>query len=465
MGILTEEMNRVQIRMYDYGEGLDYMSDMKNWVCVHLTKYEPKRNADDDLCIETTGMATGYKLPRGTVHVTLNKTVGNVMGGNWDEAAIVILAPYNDVVRKNGNPQEIAMEDTYFAPNPDTGLVLPDSTYIIRPDPKSEKLFEIGEHGATYKTDNYTKEEIEEILSLDDGGLEKAKYEQYLTGDIPEYDVKLILGYDRKLIKLYDNAKDKKAFMRGVLEESKFVILNHLLRNAVVKMSLEKMGYHYVNAHEDNITGKVAEVARDAGISGDSGNKGHSCSVEIELEHHGCMIASLADVLKSKNVDDIYDYLTEYKRPLSDEITANILSDTPLPDIHETFEKVYNDYVERCKAHFEMDRDSNYVPEEVMKRRERTIRNMEKGLKEYCPNLDTTLHRHSKRMKLECTQALKELRQDKEAFAALKERLSRSQEPEKDIDDEIKEMFGKQMDGPENDSFMSMFIDNGKGGR
>ena len=35
-----------------------YMSKMRNWCCVHTTRYEPKKNNDCYLYIETTDMAT-----------------------------------------------------------------------------------------------------------------------------------------------------------------------------------------------------------------------------------------------------------------------------------------------------------------------------------------------------------------------------------------------------------------------
>ena len=464
MSSLKEKMESLDRENYGYNEGENYMSDTKNWVCIHVTKYEPQNNSEGNLSIKTTGMATGYELPRATVHVTLNQIVSSHMGGNWDAVPIVVLAPYEDVVSKNGNPSEVAAEDTYFTPNPDTGLVLPESAYIIKPNPNNEKLIEIGEHGATYKTDNYTDQEIEEILSICDNW-DRKQYERYVNGIVSEYEVPAILGYDDKLIKVYENTKDKQAFMRGIFEEKRFDMLNNILRNATVKMSLEKMGYHYVEAHEDSVSGKIAAVAREAGIEGDSGNKGHSCSVEYELEIQGCAFSRLAKVLKSKNVDDIYDYLTEYKRPLSDEITANILSDTPLPDIHETFEQIYNDYVSQRRSSLEIDKAGNFTPAEFITRRENYLKKMEKGLKEYSPHLYTTLSRHSRRIMIECTQALKELKQDPKVFAELKQRLSGNKENISEIFEDNSFSDSTRTPNQPNSDFLSIFAESKKNKR
>ena len=399
---------------------VDYMSDMKNWVCVHATRYEPEQNAEGELCIKTTAMATGYKLPRATVHLTLNQVVGSHLFGNWDAMPIVVLAPYNEVVGKNGNPQEVAVEDTYFIPNPDTGLVLPDSAYVVRPDPHNEELFKIGEHGATYKTDNYTKEEEEAILAL--SPWEREKYQKYLSGDIPEYEVKSTLDYDEKLIQIYEKSKDKQAFMRGIFEEKRFAILNNLLRDAVVKMALEKMGYRYVFAHEDYVSEKVADVAKSAGLRGNSGNKGHFASVEREMDIVGCSLLDLSEVLQSKKIDKIYDYLTSGK-PMCKEIIANIVSDTGIPDFYKSFETAFNDNLNQKKEWYEIDKKCYGFDESREKIWQVAISRMENGIKGYNPFLDTTLRRHSKRMKLECVQALKVLQQDRENFADLKQRL------------------------------------------
>lgn len=340
---LQEDLKHLPLKEYnDDNGGVSYMSDMNNWVCVHLTGYEPEPNSNGDLSIKTTAVATDYDKPRATIHVTLNQPVGNHAYGNWDKASIVILAPYNDVVAKNGNPQEVATEDTYFIPDPDTGLVLPESTYIIRPDPTGEKLIEFGEHGAAYKTDNYTDEEAEQILKLNDW--DRSIYEKYLSGDIPDYEVDRFLGYNEDLKKIYEKTKDKKAFMRGILEEDRFLILNKLLRNYAIKKALNEMGYHYVFSHEDYTSGKVAEVARAAGISGDSGNKGHSNSLEHEMDYAGLGLRSLVEAVEKQNIDDIFQNLGGKRNPIGNQIISSILSDSPLPDLYRIFEKAAAQY-------------------------------------------------------------------------------------------------------------------------
>ncbi len=388
---LKEDLEHLPHKEY-FGDngGLSYMSDTSNWVCVHLTKYKPKTNSDGNLCIQTTAAATNYKYPRATVHVTLNQRVSNHGYGNWNGASIVILAPYNDVVAKNGNPQEVAAEDTYFIPDPDTGLVLPESAHIIQPGDTGGELFVLDEHGATYKTDKYTDEEIEKILALN--GWDKDTYEKYLKGDVPDYEVDRILGYDDKLRKVYDKAKDKPAFIRGIMEEDRFTILNKLLRDYVTQKVMDKMGYHYVHAHEDDVSGKIAEVARAAGIRGNSGNKGHSCSVEHEMDRIGQNFMGLVEAVKSKNVDDICQCMESQMNPLNNQIVLSLISDSPMPNFYRAFEKA-------------------------------AIHEGEENIKNYNPRLCTVLRRFIKRTTNEFMQAMKELKKNPQDYNALIKRL------------------------------------------
>jgi len=421
MNDVQEHIACLRERMFEREDNkTEYMSDMDRWVCVHTTDYDPEQNSDGKLAIKTTAMATDYKMSRATVHVTLNQIVASNGGGNWDKASIVILAPYKDVVAVNGNPQEIATEDTYFIPDPDKGLVLPDSTYIVRGDPHSEKLFEIGEHEATYKTGNYTDEEVEAILTLNPGA--KYEYEQYLDDDISDNTVDYLLGYDKKLVDIYKNSKDKKSFLKGILDEDRFAVLNRILRESVVRMSMKKMGYHYVNSHEDETSGIVADVANAAGIKGQSGNKGHSLSLEAELEDTGCFLASMSDVLKGKNIDEIYEYLTESRNPMSAEIVKSILSDTPVPDAYKSYVKTFNDYVDNAKDYISY--RSFCTPAE----NERDLKHFEmmgrRGLRGYNARLDTVLRRQAKKMNGEYTAALKELKNNPKEYAELKTRLT-----------------------------------------
>ena len=393
-----------------------YMSDPSKWVCVHVTKFEPIIDKDGNRCIPTTAMATDYDLARATVHVTLNKVVESHMGGNWDAASIVVLAPYTDVVSKNGNPQEASTDDTYFTPNPNKGLVLPNTARIVRGDPNAKKLWTITEEGATYKTDHYTPEEIEEILRLND--LDKQKYEKYLRGDISEIDINILLNNDEKAIKAYEKSKDKKAFLRGMLEEDRMSILNKLLRNAVVKKELEEMGYRYISSHEgDDISTEVAMAAIKMGISGCNCDKGHSCSIEHFLENKGCDILDLTNILKSKNNEEIVNALTSAQPRICTEIASSIINGKPLPDFYTEYKETFNMLTRLMRHQAEREPENR---DELLARAERLENG---GIKAYNLNLDITLRRQAEKMNKQAEAAINELKQNPEAFAKLQKNL------------------------------------------
>ena len=409
------EDNINTISLYSKENAYEIMDNPENWVFVHATNYEPKINEKGEMYIPPTAMVTDYDWPRASVHGKLNAVVGANSAGSWDKAPFVVLAPYNDVVRLNGNPQEVSVDDTYFIPDPDTGLVLPKNAYLIKPDPNADKLINFGEGVITYKTDNYTDKEIEEILALSEG--DKYLYEKYMNGDASDFQINHLLGYDKKLIAAYDKSENKKLFLRGLLEEDRFVILNKLLRDVAVKMGLEKMGYHYVYSHEDRISENVANIARENGIRGCSSDKGHSLSLEHLLENSGCDLLDLVNDLKSKDSDEIFKTLTTSKDKIYKDIALSITEGKPLPDFFTIHQKSVDTYLTLMSiqaSHDAKHKDEYSACADKIKKG---------GIKAFNANLYITLHRQSEKMKAQAEQAIGELKKNPEEFAKLQKRL------------------------------------------
>lgn len=407
------EDNINTISLYSKENAYEIMDNPENWVFVHATNYEPKNNEKGEMYIPPTAMVTD--LPRASVHGKLNAVVGANSAGSWDKAPFVVLAPFNDVVRLNGNPQEVSVDDTYFIPDPDTGLVLPKNAYLIKPDPNADKLINFGEGVITYKTDNYTDKEIEEILALSEG--DKCLYEKYMNGDASDFQINHLLGYDKKLMAAYDKSENKKLFLRGLLEEDRFVILNKLLRDVAVKMGLEKMGYHYVYSHEDRISENVANIARENGIRGCSSDKGHSLSLEHLLENSGCDLLDLVNDLKSKDSDEIFKTLTTSKDKIYKDIALNITEGKPLPDFFTIHQKSVDTYLTLMSiqaSHDAKHKDEYSACADKIKKG---------GIKAFNANLYITLHRQSEKMKAQAEQAIGELKKNPEEFAKLQKRL------------------------------------------
>lgn len=314
---------------------LDYMSNMNNWLCIHATKYMPlKRNKEDGFYIPTTGMVTDYtECPRNTVHFTLNHIVRSHAYGNWDTTPYIIMAPYKSVTKLNQNPAEVSATDTYWSVDTDKGLLLPQDSYVVKPDNKI--LYYVGDNYATYKTDNFTDDEIlqiESMLSAQD----KKIYEKYKNADFEEYEIKQILEYSPDVVKkAYASSKDKKAFLRGMYAEAKFELLTKYLRDAVVRLSMEKMGYNYVDCYDCCERSQViARTATENGLLGNISNKGHSNSIYGEMESVYNKLSDLFDwygLYKQKNCDGLYGVISRVcGYPYAGVVLDSIISNKPI---------------------------------------------------------------------------------------------------------------------------------------
>lgn len=349
-----------RIKSEERDVNMDYMADISHWCAVHATKYMPKQHKDGTMYIPTTAMATDFYIPRSTVHVTLNHVVTPHMGGNWNDMPIVVLAPFNDVTEKNGKPAEVSGTDTYWSPNPDTGLILPESTYIVQPTSDGH-LYQIGEHGATYKRDNYTEEEVALIESwLNPRDLET--YTNYKNGDLQPWEIQHEFYGDERVKQMYENAKDKRAFLRGLFEESRFNILSQYLRDIVAKMSIEKMGKQWIDDIQDGSKSSqvIANTANAFGLPGNLSNKGHSNSIYFEIEQ--CWLSNVENILHGNSLCDIPGILTTNTESLYNAIVkggansiilnviSNIIENKPI-DFMSIYENQFKaDVCSRIKA-------------------------------------------------------------------------------------------------------------------
>ena len=368
---------------FDLNAQTNYMADTKNWLLVHLTKYAPKDNK-----LQTTGHATDYAFSRATIHFTLNHTVKPNSGGSWDTRPYVVLTPYDDTTKINNmNPVEVSWDDTFFVPDPEKDLQLPASARIVRPGSVPEgKLFQINGKETVYKADDYTNEEIEEILSLLPKE-DRIQYEYWLSGGekhqeikgiSPETFAQHIIAEDStgRLKKIYDKTKDKKAFIIGLLEESRYEILIQFVRNIATHATMENMGYKKTNPYVANI---VQDTAIANGIqSTNSGQSGHSNSLYGRTEDVWQFLENTHDLFV-KDINDL-DYLSqEISYILSRQnhfefgraILNNVIYGKPISQ-----EIIYNEFV----SEFEDFKSNGFTDKE--------------NINSFDKNLDTVLRKH-----------------------------------------------------------------------
>lgn len=376
----------------------EYASDINNWCLVHATKYMPLKNKNGDMFIPTTAMATNYKIPRSTVHTTLNHVVTSHGGGNWDAMPFVFFTPYKDVVQQNEKPLEVSMFDTYFAPDPDHGLILPKSTYTVRPS--NDCLYKIGPTEATYKEDYFTTQEIDlllECMDIDsDYSYDKYTYQELLPadeGNTDEHHVAQLLGFDQRLINIYSKTKDKKAFLHGILEEDRITILTKFLRNKVAQIAMRKQGYRYLTGSDCGVNATAIEkAALKNGLKATCCNKGHSGSIFAETENtHLDMYELLERLYKCEiNAKQIYDTIVhyEYSKDFAKRIAKAILKTGKID--------CYDFYHEQFLI------SQEYSGTKIQ------------NIKEYNAALDTTLKRNAVIMSNQFAQWLEKLKQSPE---------------------------------------------------
>ncbi len=322
-----------------------YMADKKNWLLVHCTHYMPRINKNGELFIQNTAAATGGEIPRVTVHFTLNHTVVANNGGSWTDKGIVILAPYDSLVEKNNKPAGFKIDDTFFSVGADAGLILPENSRIVKPV-NDGPLYQIGEKVSTYKTDNFTDDEIELIKSwmpyrtLQD-------YDRYDKGDVDNAELQIVLQLmPAEIVKSYEIAKDKKAFIKGFYEEQKYEILNSVLRDNVVAETAKKMGYRTIARNESNlwdVDRKMQSVALRDGLYIGS----HAGSFYSEAEDYGLYLVDQLDELSNAEKNDDFINILYKNTFISRLILTN---ETDYKNVvYSQYEKKFTEYLNNYK--------------------------------------------------------------------------------------------------------------------
>ena len=281
---------------------MEYMSDTSHWCFVRATDVLPERLPDGRYAMQSQMQGNNFSKSRATVHMTLNHVVKPVsMGmGNWDDKPYVFIVPFDDMVKIHGNPECLATVDSFYIPDPDKELVLPESTYLVQPSYDGDDLYTIGEHEATYKVDHFTDKEIEIILSMATP-LERDEYSRLMAGDLTDGEIRDHVLNNEKAKIAYESAKDKKAFLRGIVEEDRLVILTKILRNNVVKLVMDKQNFKYIENEQDldRLANIVQKFAQQNGIR----TEGHSGTVSYVLECMGRESISILDDLEKCGTD------------------------------------------------------------------------------------------------------------------------------------------------------------------
>lgn len=133
---------------------------------VHSTKYDVERDENGAVVLRPAGQLRDDKLPRSSIHFTLNSTVGDVIGGGdqheWADDNKIIVANFkNTIDTAKKLPTNMAGMDTWFTLNPGEQLRLPGALVVESVDQLPDgKIIEEDEYGIRYVyKDQYSQDE------------------------------------------------------------------------------------------------------------------------------------------------------------------------------------------------------------------------------------------------------------------------------------------------------------------
>lgn len=355
MNKFTNAMNLLYEQQYMSDIEQKYMSDMNNYLAVHATAYLPKVNKNGKKYIPSTAMSQNFEHTRSTVHITLNHIVNGHAYGDWSEMPYVIMSPFNDLMKENGTPAEMSAVDTYFSVHPDKGLILPSNYHIVMPadDIPAGKLYEIRGNITAYKHENFTDAE-EQQLKKQMSHINAETYEKYKTGELADYEIESELysiGETGK--KLYDGAKDKKAFLRGLLENKRNAMLASEVRNMAMKNTAENMGFNIIQNVYDGSDPlqAVAKTATLHNISGNSSNKGHSNSMYSTMEtvttdinmilYGNCFFKNKGILNYTDDIKKLGQELITTDMPKKNIFIQSLINNAPL-NLYNLFTEIFN---------------------------------------------------------------------------------------------------------------------------
>ena len=371
------------------------MSDTHNWVCVHATRYMPPRNSDGTMFIPTTAMVTNYEIPRTTVHVSLNHVVESHNAGAWEDCPYVIFAPYTDIVKQNTNPKCVSLFDTYFVPDSDHGLSMPSSAYIVQPSDK--EFYEIGEHVATYKRGNYTKQEKEFLLSLMPSDIQQ-KYKQFTEYTLDQ-------GYTAYFFNIDipdDNERYNILSTKYKQQMDKYGedLLSSYLRNYVVRLAMESKGFQYVSTYYA-VSNAACEAVKDSGIPTNVDEKSHFGSIERAMEDlYFAMRTQYITILNEYEISALYDnFVTEPYGEWLDQQLVEEDESLPKINLHTLKAIINNEPIDFYKKYCDVFATHKYNTDA-------------KTIAEYSVELDKALRKNSQILEIEFQNAVQTLKQN-----------------------------------------------------
>lgn len=153
---------------------------------VHSTAYPIERDNNGNIILQAASQKRDDKLPRATLHFTVNSQVASNDGGEWERSNKLIVGNLaKSIDASHRNPYVLDGVDTWFTLNPGESIKLPDA--LVVEGVVDGQLVEDSVEGVKYlDKEVYTAEERSEIGRLSvDLGIDTSLYSgEDQTGDL-----------------------------------------------------------------------------------------------------------------------------------------------------------------------------------------------------------------------------------------------------------------------------------------
>jgi len=134
-----------------------------DFMAIHATEHRPKRDSAGRIMLQTRFDTVGFS--RSSLHFSMNHLVESHTLGQFDNAACVVVTPFDKMLQANGTPKNIVGVDTWWTRNPGEAVTCPDATLVEPNDFESDMLFVREGDSLKYKVGNFTAENIDQLVT------------------------------------------------------------------------------------------------------------------------------------------------------------------------------------------------------------------------------------------------------------------------------------------------------------
>lgn len=275
---------------------------------VQARKFMPEILPDGSVAITTRVDHTGF--PMNTAHFTFNHKVAPHKDGSWEDSPITIIAPFNDMVDKNGAPANLSPIDTFWTNGLDTKCIIPKATLVL-PGDSSAPLYSLGLRQTTYKDNNYSCADVRLLIE---------SLTPYQAQDFLSSAAEILTPHNLNLSSMLSTSSGTTRLLNcfPVGNEPAQAELQNLVRNTTNRLAIDKtleyLGYEVQAAdafawtRRSDVYPKTVALAKELGTVSEL----HSTSIYGHLDFEARMLSDFIATME----EDIMAGHADSQQPL-----------------------------------------------------------------------------------------------------------------------------------------------------